>query len=281
MNLSQVQIVALQLSRSDDPAGILVRRGVDGLVNDYLRDQLAQFPKDQGVAETLLSLMITRQGTRRVIAESDLSKKRQRGGFQRKRQKPLFEKLVVGTRLIRRDYNRGTTTYEIISEFLVPWIRVLKLRRETREARNTWILRAVLLLVGIAAVLGAVFAWRCKSLTEKSLTETIVMNYVRDLGQAKADQKSLPKPLDDTLRLLSAGKDEKVGSLSTQVSDLLRAAAAESARSSELSWRLAAQNDVLQKTMSDLDAACRTRTLKLISDLTLPETTMATISFRK
>jgi hypothetical protein len=184
INLSKVQIVALQVWRSADPAKEFAGRGVDELVSDYLRDQLNRFRDERGVAESLLSLMITRQGTRRVISEGEvLDEAGRQDGVSPDRARGVLERLVTETRLVRRDHHRGTTTYEIVSEFLVPWIRPLKLQREARKARNLWLRRAVAIVVVIGAVLGGIFYWKYTTTT----VEALRTNFVR-AAQAAAAQ---------------------------------------------------------------------------------------------
>lgn len=188
ISLSKVQIAALQVWRSAEPAKYFAGRKVDDLVNDYLQDQLNQFGEQRGVAESLLSLMITRQGTRRVITEGEvLDEAGRQDKLTPDRVSGALENLVSETRLVRRDHHRGATTYEIVSEFLVPWILPLKLQRQARKARNLWLRRAAALVVVIGGVFGGVFYWKYKTTTVAALQTRAVKNAERDTAQARAE----------------------------------------------------------------------------------------------
>jgi len=188
VNLSQVQIAASELWRSDNPGELLARRGVDGLVSDFLRDQLGRFREDRETGEALLSLMITVQGTRKVVAEGEVLEELSRQeGFSGERVRAALEKLVSDTHLVRRDYHRGMTTYEIVSEFLVPWIRTLKLQRTARKARNKILVRAAVAVLLIVAVLIGLFIWKYTSTTEAARRDQIVKEKDAELVKTRDD----------------------------------------------------------------------------------------------
>jgi hypothetical protein len=175
INLSQVQIAVLQLWRSDQPADALARRGVDGLVSDYLEQELRRFRDSRDAIEGLLSLMITREGTRKVIPESEVLESLWREeNLRPEKGRAALESLVGRTRLVRRDYNRGTTTYEIVSEFLVPWIRTLKMQRSARQIRSRWLKRAATAVLAIGSVLGGAFYWKFTTTTEAARATELV-----------------------------------------------------------------------------------------------------------
>jgi len=226
ISLSQVQIAALQVWRSSDPEGVVTRRGADGLVDDYLQGQLERFRDQQPVAESLLSSMITRQGTRKVVAESELVDELEREDHvPAERTRGALEKLVSDTRLVRRDYHRGTTTYEIVSEFLVPWIRPLKLRRAARKARNLWLKRAIGSVVAIGAVLIAVFSWKYSKTTEAARRDELVMEAEARAGEAISGErqaldanKALTQRVRELEGRLAAQPGEREKVLSEQLS---------------------------------------------------------------
>ena len=156
ISLPRVQISALQLWRSIDPAYSLENRKVSGLVDDYLVGEISRFQKDRGIAEALLALLITPDGTRKIQFETEFIGDAHRlYGIRSERALSVLKKLVSETRLVRRDSNRGATTYEIVSEFLVPWIRALRVRRDARRAAKKWLLVGTTILVVLAAILSA------------------------------------------------------------------------------------------------------------------------------
>lgn len=152
LNLSEVQIAALQLWRSANPAAILVSRGKEGLIRDYLDGRISEFGRDRKIAEALLSMMITEEGTRKVVVESEVvSQLPKKARAAKATVRGVLDGLVSRT-LARRDYNCGATTYEIVSEFLVPWIRELKRQRGADEYKNRVRTRAFAVLTAVAIV---------------------------------------------------------------------------------------------------------------------------------
>jgi hypothetical protein len=262
INLSQVQIVALQLWRSDSPKSILEKRGVDGLVSDFLRDQLILFKKDRRTAETLLSLLITTHGTRRIVEAAELLEQARSLKIRGAQVESTIEQLVSGTRLVRRDFNRGTTTYEIVSEFLVPWIRELKLRRAAREARIVWIRRASALVIAIAALLSAIFAWKYQSTTVAAQKQRLVNQAEMARKAAESERHALQKQLEDTRGLLSQGKEKQFKDLTDQLNSTQRALTdsqaavtqgnTERARLQDQAGALRKTADDASKTLSDV-----------------------------
>lgn len=241
INLSQVQIAALQLWRSESPAALLQVRGIDGLIADYLQNQVKQFRGDQRVAETLLSLMITTQGTRKVIESAELAEQACAWKIAQQKVDSVLERLVTETRLVRRDYNRGATTYEIVSEFLVPWIRELRLRRLAREARVRWIRRASVLLTGMIVILGAIFAERYRSTTVAAQQNRLVREArmqadlaLRQSKQAEAQTREMQRQLDETRIIMTQGKGQQLGALTAQLNDVESDLVKERARSADL-----------------------------------------------
>lgn len=245
INLSQVQIAALELWRSDNPGGVLAERGVDGLVSDYLRGQLGEFRENRDLAEALLALMITRQGTRKVIAESEiLDDIAREEGASGERARAALEQLVSGTRLVRRDFNRGVTTYEIVSEFLVPWIRTLKLQRTARKARRFWLKRAALFVLLIGTLLGGIFYWKFTTTTEAARRDQLVK--VAEASLSAANQKVLDltrtsESLQNALRTSANDRERKL-------LDELNHVSAELEKQGQVNQNLSQQLDKAEKS---------------------------------
>lgn len=136
INLSEIQIVCLQLWESDDPLKLFEDRGIQGLLEDYLTDELNTFSDERrGIAIGLLSLMLTVSNTRNFVSGVQLIHL-----FQKEEQVPdetLKEVLIelTKTRLVRRELRYRDYFYEIASEFLVPKIIQKKVERKTRLQR--------------------------------------------------------------------------------------------------------------------------------------------------
>jgi WD40 repeat protein len=168
VSLSEVQTVCLRLWRADEPEALLEAKGVQGLLEDYLGEELDRFPEDlRYAAGALLSHMVTAQGTRNVISAEDLiGRVQEEEQVPRERLERALDRLESESKLVRRERRRDLYLYEITSEFLVPWItrrrQELIASRESRRLRR----RALLLggiglsvaLVAVGALIGLVWA---------------------------------------------------------------------------------------------------------------------------
>ena len=137
INLSEVQIVCLQLWESDDPVKLFIDRRVQGLLEDYLTNELDQLSDEhRSIAFGLLSHMLTVSNTRNFVSGVELIHM-----FQEEEEDVSEETLrhvliaLTGTRLVRRELRNRNYFYEIASEFIVPKIIEKKTERQTRRER--------------------------------------------------------------------------------------------------------------------------------------------------
>jgi len=162
LNLSEVQIACLELWKSGKPEELFASKGVQGLLEGYLSDSLKKLPSglhDPAVA--LLSRMVTPSGTRNIVSEYDLiSQVQEDESIPEERLKEALHALVNDTRLVRRERRYDTHFYDIVSEFLVPWIMQQKSERlahaERRKKIASFIVAFISLLVA-AGVAGAAY----------------------------------------------------------------------------------------------------------------------------
>ncbi|PYS23856.1 MAG: hypothetical protein DMF72_07770 [Acidobacteria bacterium] len=138
LNLSEVQIACLQLWKAGDPEVLFKAKGVQGLLEDYLSDSLNRLPENlRDPAVALLSRMVTPSGTRNIVSEYDLiSQVCEDEGIPEDRVKEACQALVQQTKLVRRERRYDTYFYDIVSEFLVPWIRRKKFERNAEIERR-------------------------------------------------------------------------------------------------------------------------------------------------
>ncbi|MGN6188914.1 MAG: nSTAND1 domain-containing NTPase, partial [Conexibacter sp.] len=163
VSLSEVQTVCLRLWQSSDPDRLLEERGIQGLLEDYLGEELDAFQPDlRRAAIALLSQMVTSAGTRNVITAEDLLDRVQaEEEIPRPRLELALAQLEGTSRLVRRERRRHLDLYEITSEFLVPWISERReLQRRQQERRRLRVL-AGLLGVGllVLVIVGALALW--------------------------------------------------------------------------------------------------------------------------
>jgi WD40 repeat protein len=137
-NLSEVQIVCRELWDSPQPERLLEEKGVQGVLDAYLSDALDRMPERlRDAAVALLGRMLTAAGTRNIVSRDDLieSLNREEGTAPAVLQEAL-RVLEKDTRLVRREARNDVYFYEIVSEFLVPWIQKKRCEREADAERR-------------------------------------------------------------------------------------------------------------------------------------------------
>jgi DNA-binding transcriptional ArsR family regulator len=122
LNLSEVQIAALRLWQADDPKKLLAERGVGGLIEDYFSEAVEGLGNLQQAAMLLLIRMVTYSDTRNVVSRDDLLHDVAKDVkiSQGKLDKAL--KALEKGRVVRGERRSNVVVYEIVSEYLVPWI---------------------------------------------------------------------------------------------------------------------------------------------------------------
>ncbi|MGZ5022536.1 MAG: nSTAND1 domain-containing NTPase [Chthoniobacterales bacterium] len=137
-NPTEGQIAGLVLWLAKDPHELLVRRKVQGLLEDYLVQQLEALPMAQRApAVAILSCLVTDAGTRNIVSRSDLVERvTESESVTEDAVSGTVDALVQNTGLVRQEFRDRTAFYQIISEFLIPWIRTQKAERARIEAER-------------------------------------------------------------------------------------------------------------------------------------------------
>ena len=207
LNLSEVQIACLELWKASDPEKLFHEKGVQGLLEDYLADSLNRLPpnlRDPAIA--LLSRMVTPSGTRNIVSEYDLvSQVHEDEGIAETDLQEALRTLVQQTRLVRRESRNNTYFYDIVSEFLVPWISRQKVERraaaesrkfkeiERRRRRRALAFAAASLLVALGVAVAGFLVYREKKRTIAEQQKTIEFqqkNVFLELEKDKAVQQA-------------------------------------------------------------------------------------------
>ena len=140
LNLSELQVVCARLWAAPDAGELLDTQGVEGLLEDFLNARLATFDADAvgDLAVALLTRLVTVSGTRNVVSHEDLlAQGAEETGRTRDLAASVLKRLEHEAHLVRSERRRDVLTYEIVSEFLVPFIAARKAEREAaREARE-------------------------------------------------------------------------------------------------------------------------------------------------
>lgn len=157
LNLSEIQVVCLRLWASGNPEELYHRNKISGILEDFLASSLSGLGPVEAPAVALLSRMVTGSGTRNVISGEDLlDRTHKEDGFSRASLTRALDALVDETKLVNREIRNETFFYEIVSEFLVPWIFQQKLKLAQKAARARLRNR---LLLGLGASLVLLATW--------------------------------------------------------------------------------------------------------------------------
>ncbi len=268
LNLSEVQIACLRLWQSKDPEAEFRTKGVRGLLEDYLSDSLNQLPAElRDPAVALLSRMVTESGLRNVISKEDLlGRAHQEEQIPRERLERALEQLEGQTPLVRRERRHDVVSYEIISEFLVPWIAGQKAgrkaRTEARAQRRKWMVAAAVLLV--LALLGGGSAWYVNKVrTQAAIGSDEVKEARAERDKADSDRKAALEELKQARaerdKAVSGHKAvseelkrklEEMGKLQGQSAELSRKVSDLSGEKVKLSQRLREQQE-LRESLSE------------------------------
>jgi hypothetical protein len=156
LNLSEIQVVCLRLWRSSDPEMLLETRGIQGLLEDFLNDALRPLPYEvRDIAISILTKLVTRAGTRNIASAEHLATLIHAEESVSPRDIQIaLGLLVADTKLVRKERRRESFFYEIVSEFLIPWILSQQKFRGERLQRRQWTQRVAIgaAVTGLALV---------------------------------------------------------------------------------------------------------------------------------
>jgi len=129
INLTELQIVCRKLWDSRDPAKYFESNNSDiqKVLEGYWADALKKLGDLYEPSLALLGHMITSTNTRNIVSEPDL-KSFEKENFSEDQISRALNALVE-SRMVRREPRHKIYFYEIVSEFLVPWIRDKKAAR--------------------------------------------------------------------------------------------------------------------------------------------------------
>jgi hypothetical protein len=196
LTLSEVQIACLSLWHSPEPLKLLQTHHVDGLLEMYFSKALFALPFELlDPATALLDKLVTESETRNVISAETLIE-----ALQKDQRVPravtcrALEALDKTAHVIRRERRNDVEVYEIVSEFLVPWIMRRRVemqadnaakQRELQKARDV---RRGMAAFAFVAVL-VVGAWIYSEVTR---TKGVLENKVAGLrDEIRADKLAL------------------------------------------------------------------------------------------
>jgi hypothetical protein len=140
INLTEVQIIGQTLWR--DPQGtarFIVAQDkpgeVQALLERYTDGRIVSLPAAlQGPAEAILIRLVTSSATRNIVSEPDLIEQMEKAeNIEPAVTRDALTKLTSGSRLVNRQYRGDTAFYDIVSEFLIPWILRKRVERQKRR----------------------------------------------------------------------------------------------------------------------------------------------------
>ena len=136
INLTELQIVCRKLWESREPARYFQSQDSDiqKVLEGYWVDALNKLGDLFQPSIALLGHMVTSTNTRNIVSEPDL-KFFEKDNFSED-QITMALKALVDSKLVRREPRNKIYFYEIVSEFLVPWIREKKAARLAQIEAN-------------------------------------------------------------------------------------------------------------------------------------------------
>jgi len=210
LNLSEVQIASLRLWRDPDPEKTLKSLGVRGILEAYFEDAIDAVPFHlRHAAIALLTRMVTSSNTRNVVSAdeliADLGEEQKIGSAVAQ---VALDALENTARVVRRARRNEVVIYEIVSEFLIPWIArqkwLAKTQRETAE-REKQLMRAfwgVVIALGIALLAFGVIVFRTSSTRlakDLKATKATLESTVEQHEAYAKDSETREKKLNDAL----------------------------------------------------------------------------------
>lgn len=216
VNLTELQIVCLSLYRSDHAESELDARGVKGVMEDYLEKALTGEPPEiRRAATTLLTRLLTPADTRNVVSREDLISQAVETRVPGEVVEAALERLVSKLRLVREELRGDTRLCEIISEFLVPWIRKQKQkRRQEAENRKNYAIFTVGALC--IAVCFGLYQWQRGQTAVIAAKNAEIATQYEDLKAKDQAIKDLQASMEETVRQ----KERVIGELSKEKAQL-------------------------------------------------------------
>lgn len=145
VNLTEVQIICQTLWRDPNGAANFIAapdkvQHIQSLLERFIDERLALLSEDvRGPAIGILTRLLTASDTRNIVAGPDLIERLEKEDHvSTEISKKALEELVHRSRLVNRRGGGDTAFYDVISEFLIPWIRRRRdmRRNKLREERR-------------------------------------------------------------------------------------------------------------------------------------------------
>ena len=171
VNLSEVQIICQTLWRDPDGTANFIAavnkvQEIQTLLERYIEGRLAGLSKQlREPTNAILIRLITTSNTRNIVAEPDLIERlKEEEDVPPAITTKALNELVTKSRLVNKQKRGDTAFYDIVSEFLIPWIRAERLRVERvaqrRKQRRTAALAGALAIALLATLCGGFYAFK-------------------------------------------------------------------------------------------------------------------------
>ncbi|HEX8129774.1 MAG TPA: hypothetical protein VF527_11790, partial [Pyrinomonadaceae bacterium] len=257
LNLSEVQIACLELWKSGQPEELFAAKGVQGLLEGHMADSLKKLPSGlHDAAVALLSRMVTPSGTRNIISEYDLiSQVQEDERIPEERLKAALHALVNDTRLVRRERRYDTYFYDIVSEFLVPWIMQQKSERLTYAERRKKI--ASLIVAFVCLLVAAGVAGAAYFVYTQRTEAAIAHDEVKLADQLRIEAEGAQRAAEKSMEAAVQAKEEALAQANYAFAQKAAAEKAYGDMKKEFDNRL---NDLLEQRQRDSESLKSART---------------------
>ena len=227
INLTELQIVCRKLWESDDPAHYFQNNDSDiqKVLEGYWVDKINKLGDLYEPSIALLGHLVTSSNTRNIVSEDDLRSFEKKNFTEDQITEAL--KALRDSQLVRREPRNRIYFYEIVSEFLVPWISEKKaarlaqieanklaaetkqrLKQVEKERRYLSIGAVVLGSLLLLAVFLAIQAYRLKNRAQAAQADLLVAQ--QELEKEKAQSENLVKLLN---HLMSTDANERLNAV--------------------------------------------------------------------
>jgi len=214
-SLSDVQVACAELWRRDWRLLVLEDEGFDGLIEGHLHYAVDGFSHaERDTAIVLLRALVTPSGSRAVMPREfliEVARKEvggRRGG--RAHIEEVLRKLESDAGLIRREARGEIVYYDIVSEYLVPWIEREQRERVRRKDRARIVRRSAAFLLIALLLAGAVLVGVIRSRTVAAIAEGRVQNAEERVRAAEAGTVAANTDRDRARRELEAAREDVV-----------------------------------------------------------------------
>jgi len=181
VSLTEVQIACLRLWSSKDPTALLKAQHVNGLLESYFSEATESIRSSlRPAAVAILVRLVTSSGTRNVVSRDTLLAEAARDKIDKTTAEEALDALEQTAGVIRREARNDVVIYELVSEFLVPWIMRKRIEARIGEREKKWI-RAFAISCGVGALVALTLGLMVYRRSNSELSRQLIHSKLNNL----------------------------------------------------------------------------------------------------